>query len=97
MTGLLTFSHYARHNCPSTHLVCRLFAEYLGVETMLAIVSKTYEGVKALETYDKEGCINTSSGLHGLGASIGRTLDGRFLVICLENLMHESLLCCLFV
>jgi hypothetical protein len=54
---------------------------------MLAIVCKTYEGVKALETYDKEGCINTSSGLHGLGASIGRALDGRFLVICLENLM----------
>ncbi|KAF5442729.1 hypothetical protein F2P56_035355 [Juglans regia] len=65
----------------------RLFAEYLGVETMLAIVCKTYEGVKALETYDKEGCINTSSGLHGLGASIGRTLDGRFLVICLDNLI----------
>ncbi|XP_062162657.1 protein DEFECTIVE IN MERISTEM SILENCING 3-like isoform X3 [Alnus glutinosa] len=68
----------------------RLFAEYLGVETMLAIVCKTYEGVKALETYDNEGCINKSSGLHRLGASIGRALDGRFLVICLENLMHES-------
>ncbi|KAL5192623.1 Protein DEFECTIVE IN MERISTEM SILENCING 3 [Glycine soja] len=27
----------------------RLFSEYLGVETMLAIVCKTYEGVKALE------------------------------------------------
>ncbi|KAB1201815.1 hypothetical protein CJ030_MR8G020062 [Morella rubra] len=53
----------------------RLFAEYLGVETMLAIVCKTYEGVKALETYYKEGCIKKSSGLHGLGASIGRTLD----------------------
>ncbi|KAB1228319.1 hypothetical protein CJ030_MR6G010343 [Morella rubra] len=52
----------------------RLFAEYLGVETMLAIVCKTYEGVKALETYDKEGCVKKSSGLHGLGASIGRTL-----------------------
>jgi hypothetical protein len=57
---------------------------------MLAIVCQTYEGVKALETYDKQGCINKSSGLHGLGASIGRNLDGRFLVICLENLMHES-------
>ncbi|XP_062148579.1 protein DEFECTIVE IN MERISTEM SILENCING 3-like isoform X2 [Alnus glutinosa] len=65
----------------------RLFAEYLGVESMLAIVCKTYEGVKALETYDNEGCINTSSGLHGLGTSIGRALDGRFLVICLENLI----------
>ncbi|CAI8598357.1 unnamed protein product [Vicia faba] len=64
----------------------RLFSEYLGVETMLAIVCKTYEGVKAIEMYDKEGCINKSSGLHGLGATIGRALDGRFLVICLEYL-----------
>ncbi|XP_020234447.1 protein DEFECTIVE IN MERISTEM SILENCING 3 isoform X2 [Cajanus cajan] len=64
----------------------RLFSEYLGVETMLAIVCRTYEGVKALESYDKEGCINKNYGLHGLGASIGRALDGRFLVICLESL-----------
>nr|GMC96422.1 protein DEFECTIVE IN MERISTEM SILENCING 3-like isoform X1 [Ipomoea batatas] len=53
---------------------------------MLAVVCKTYDGVLALETYDKEGLINKSSGLHGLGASIGQPLDGRFLVICLENL-----------
>ncbi|KAK7282562.1 hypothetical protein RIF29_11454 [Crotalaria pallida] len=64
----------------------RLLSEFLGVETMLAIVCKTYEGVKALEMYDKEGFINKSSGLHGLGASIGRALDGRFQVICLESL-----------
>lgn len=64
----------------------RLFSEYLGVETVLAIVCRTYEGVKALELYDKEGYINKSCGLHGLGASIGRPLDGRFLVICLESL-----------
>lgn len=57
---------------------------------MLAIVCRTYEGVKALETYDSGGCINKSSGLHGLGASIGRALDGRFLVICLESLRHDS-------
>ncbi|WJX34219.1 hypothetical protein P8452_22351 [Trifolium repens] len=64
----------------------RLFSEYLGVETMLAIVCRTYEGVKALEMYDTEGCINKSVGLHGLGATIGKPLDGRFLVICLESL-----------
>ncbi|RXI08283.1 hypothetical protein DVH24_022427 [Malus domestica] len=60
--------------------------EYLGIETMLAIVCKTYEGVKALEVYENEGCIKKSAGLHGLGSSIGRTLDSRFQVICLENL-----------
>ncbi|KAJ6887879.1 protein DEFECTIVE IN MERISTEM SILENCING 3-like [Populus alba x Populus x berolinensis] len=64
----------------------RLFSEYLGVETMLAIVCKTYEGVKAFETYDKDGQINKGSGFHALGASIGKELDGRFLLICLENL-----------
>lgn len=60
---------------------------------MLAIVCKTYEGIKALEAYDKEGHINTNVGLHGLSASIGRALDGRFDVICLENLRHESKFC----
>lgn len=58
---------------------------------MLAIVCKTYEGVRALEMYDDEGSINKSSGLHGLGASIGRPLDGRFLVICLESLRHDCI------
>ena len=58
------------------------------VETMLAIVCRTYEEVKALEMYDKEGCINKSFDLRRLGASIGRALDGRFLVICLEYLRH---------
>ncbi|XP_022158038.1 protein DEFECTIVE IN MERISTEM SILENCING 3-like isoform X2 [Momordica charantia] len=64
----------------------RLLSEYLGMQTMLTVVCRTYDGVKALETYDREGCINKSSGLHGLGASIGRILDGRFIVICLEHL-----------
>ena len=46
---------------------------------MLAIVCKTYEGVKALEKYDREGMIDKNAGLHGLGPSIGRLLNGRFL------------------
>lgn len=61
----------------------RLLSEYLGLDTMLALVCMTNDGVEALETYDKEGFLSKSSGLHGLGASIGRTMDG---VICLENL-----------
>ncbi|KAI8010447.1 Protein DEFECTIVE IN MERISTEM SILENCING 3 [Camellia lanceoleosa] len=64
----------------------RLLSEYLGIETMLAVVGKTYDGVKALETYENDGSVSKSSGLHGLGTSIGRHLDGRFQVICLENL-----------
>ncbi|KAL5703998.1 hypothetical protein ACHQM5_022480 [Ranunculus cassubicifolius] len=64
----------------------RLFAEYLGLETMTAIVCKTYDGVKALEAYDEGGSIKKDIGLHGLGPSIGRQMDGRFLAICLEDL-----------
>ncbi|KAI7997359.1 Protein DEFECTIVE IN MERISTEM SILENCING 3 [Camellia lanceoleosa] len=64
----------------------RLLSEYLGIETMLAVVYKTFDGVKALETYENDGSISKSFGLHGLGTSIGRHLDGRFQVICLENL-----------
>lgn len=66
----------------------RLLAEYLGIETMLAIVCKTSDSVKGLETYEKDGSITKSSGIHGIGVSIGRHLDGRYLVICLENLRY---------
>ncbi|KAK1399435.1 Protein DEFECTIVE IN MERISTEM SILENCING 3 [Heracleum sosnowskyi] len=65
----------------------RLLAEYLGKETMMAIVCKTFDGVKALESYDKEGIIDRNSGLHGIGSSFGRTLEGRFRVICLNGLI----------
>ncbi|KAF3629732.1 Protein DEFECTIVE IN MERISTEM SILENCING 3 [Capsicum annuum] len=63
-----------------------ILSDYLGLQTMLAVVCKTHDEPKALETYDKAGLINKSSGLHGLGASMGRPLDDQFLVICLDNL-----------
>ncbi|XP_049393492.1 protein DEFECTIVE IN MERISTEM SILENCING 3-like isoform X1 [Solanum stenotomum] len=66
--------------------ISRTLSDYLGQETMLAVVCKTHDGLKALQTYDKKGLVNKSSGLHGVGASIGRPLDDRYLVICLENL-----------
>uniref|UniRef100_A0A161WT62 Protein DEFECTIVE IN MERISTEM SILENCING 3 n=1 Tax=Daucus carota subsp. sativus TaxID=79200 RepID=A0A161WT62_DAUCS len=66
--------------------VLRLLAEFVGKEAMLALVCKTFDGIKALELYDKEGAINRSSGLHGIGSSVGRTLEGRFRVICLNDL-----------
>ncbi|KAI8009047.1 Protein DEFECTIVE IN MERISTEM SILENCING 3 [Camellia lanceoleosa] len=69
----------------------RLLSEYLGIETMLAVVCKSYNGVNALETYGNDGSVSKSSGLHGLGTSIGRHLDGHFQVICLENLRFIKL------
>ncbi|XP_073032022.1 protein DEFECTIVE IN MERISTEM SILENCING 3-like [Primulina eburnea] len=66
-------------------ILSRLLSEYLGLDTMLAIVCKTYQGVKALETYNREGLIDKSLGFCAVGASTG-PLDGRFRVICLEKL-----------
>ena len=40
------------------------------MDTIFAIVCKTYEGDKALETYDKEGCIIKSSGDHDLRVKV---------------------------
>ncbi|KAL7147337.1 hypothetical protein ABFS83_06G100900 [Erythranthe nasuta] len=61
---------------------------YLGIETMLGVVCETYEGVKALEAYNKQGSVNKSFGLHAFASSVDveRPLAHRFLVICLENI-----------
>ncbi|CAN6444751.1 unnamed protein product [Victoria cruziana] len=64
----------------------RLFSEYLGSENMLAIVCKTYEGVKYLESCDAEGKTGVTSGIHGVGTTTRKPVGGRFLAICLEDL-----------
>ncbi|KAF7816684.1 protein DEFECTIVE IN MERISTEM SILENCING 3-like isoform X2 [Senna tora] len=72
-------------NVQNDHL-STLLSEYLGVETMLAIVCKTNFGVGVLEIHNEDGSINKGFGLHGLGAAIGSALHDRFLVISLESL-----------
>ncbi|XP_050386516.1 protein DEFECTIVE IN MERISTEM SILENCING 3-like [Argentina anserina] len=64
----------------------KILSEYLGLDTMLAIVCRTHECVKVLEKYDGDGMIISSTGIHGLGSSIGNSIKGRFQVICLEDL-----------
>uniref|UniRef100_A0A804P2D7 Protein DEFECTIVE IN MERISTEM SILENCING 3 n=1 Tax=Zea mays TaxID=4577 RepID=A0A804P2D7_MAIZE len=54
------------------------------------VIVKTFDGVKGLEKYDKDGIIDKISGVHGLGRSVGKFLDGRFTVFCLENLRSFS-------
>ncbi|KAL6850170.1 hypothetical protein ACP4OV_020797 [Aristida adscensionis] len=68
----------------------RLLSEYLGMDNMLALVCKTFDSVKGLEKYDKEGIIDKTSGVHGLGHAVGKFLDGRFTVFCLENMRPFS-------
>ncbi|KAG8381135.1 hypothetical protein BUALT_Bualt06G0090900 [Buddleja alternifolia] len=71
---------------PLVHSARRLLSEYLGQETMLAVIVNNYEGVKALEAYNKDGSINKGLGIHTFAAAIGSPLDDRFVVICLESL-----------
>lgn len=80
------FFHYCSPFMTSSDFLIRLLSEFLGMETMLAIVCKTYEGVRALEKYNNAGMIDKNAGLHGLAQSLGRLLHGRFRVICLDNL-----------
>jgi hypothetical protein len=63
---------------------------------MLAIVCSTNEGVKALEKYDTEGAVNCNGGLHGIGSSTGKKINGRFVVICLEDLRQVNIYECLY-
>ncbi|KAK7258493.1 hypothetical protein RIF29_24072 [Crotalaria pallida] len=63
-----------------------ILSEFLGPRVMLAIVCCTKDGVNALEKYDPDGEVNTNAGLHGLGCSIGRSINSRFVSICLEDI-----------
>ncbi|CAH2064714.1 unnamed protein product [Thlaspi arvense] len=64
----------------------QVMADYLGTRSMLALVCKDYDGVKGLEIYDNQGNVDRNAGLHGLGSSIGRTIEDPFDAICLESL-----------
>ncbi|XP_038685259.1 structural maintenance of chromosomes flexible hinge domain-containing protein GMI1-like isoform X1 [Tripterygium wilfordii] len=70
----------------SSDKISRVLAEYLGEYQMLAVVCKTYESADALEKYRQNGEVDCKLALHGKAASLGKTIDGRFLVICLEDI-----------
>ncbi|KAG6513045.1 hypothetical protein ZIOFF_023352 [Zingiber officinale] len=69
----------------------RILSEYLGLENLMAVVCKTYESVMALEKYNKDGMIERRSGLNGLGLSVARNIQARYLVYCIENLRQRRL------
>jgi len=53
---------------------------------MLALVCKSRVGAEALEHYDHSGNIVTYRGLHGLASAQKAKINGRFRVICLEDI-----------
>eukprot|EP00268_Persea_americana_P011683 TRINITY_DN14922_c0_g1_i4.p1 TRINITY_DN14922_c0_g1~~TRINITY_DN14922_c0_g1_i4.p1 ORF type:complete len:1098 (+),score=235.69 TRINITY_DN14922_c0_g1_i4:589-3882(+) len=68
----------------------RIFAEYLGEDYMLAIVSKSYETARVLESYSENGEVNHSLAFHEAAVALGKTINRRFLVICLEEIRPYS-------
>ncbi|XP_077226812.1 gamma-irradiation and mitomycin c induced 1 [Tasmannia lanceolata] len=71
-------------------ILSRMFAEYLGEDYMLAVVCKSSKNSSSLEKYSENGEINRSSALHGAAATLGKKINGRFLVICLEEIRPFS-------
>ncbi|PON72057.1 hypothetical protein PanWU01x14_068990 [Parasponia andersonii] len=63
----------------------RILSEYLGADQMLAVVSRSFEAAAALEKYEQNGEVDRGRALHAEAATTGKSLSGRFLVICLED------------
>ncbi|KAJ9172218.1 hypothetical protein P3X46_015483 [Hevea brasiliensis] len=64
----------------------RILAEYLGEDQMLAIVCGSYEAASSLEKYKENGEVDSNVAFHAEAASLGKSISGRFLVICLEDI-----------
>ena len=53
---------------------------------MLAVVSKSFEAASALEKYQQNGEVDCSNALHAEAIRLGKSINSRFLVICLEDI-----------
>lgn len=60
---------------------------------MVAVVCKSYEAARALEQYVHNGEVDSRLGLHAEATALGKSISGRFLVVCLEDIrygMHDG-------
>ncbi|KAH9724068.1 Structural maintenance of chromosomes flexible hinge domain-containing protein GMI1 [Citrus sinensis] len=73
-----------------TNKLSRTLAEYLGEHQMLALVCRSFEAAFALEKYEQDGTIDRKCALHATAAALGKSIDGRYLVICLEGIRPYS-------
>lgn len=56
---------------------------------MLAVVTRTFAAVGALEKYEQNGEVDRGNALYAEAAARGKTINGRFLVICLEEIRYK--------
>ncbi|XP_030933131.1 structural maintenance of chromosomes flexible hinge domain-containing protein GMI1 [Quercus lobata] len=73
-----------------TNNLSRILAEYLGEDQMLAVVCRSFVTASALENYEQNGEVDCGQALHAAAAARGNSINGRFLVICLEDLRPYS-------
>ena len=69
--------------------LCRILAEYLGEDQMLAVVCRSFVTASALENYEQNGEVDCGQALRAAAAARGNSINGRFLVICLEDLRYS--------
>lgn len=55
---------------------------------MLAVISSSFAAAVALEKYEQNGEVDRGNALYAEAAARGRSLNGRFLVICLEDMRY---------
>ncbi|CAN1793954.1 Protein DEFECTIVE IN MERISTEM SILENCING 3 [Linum perenne] len=82
---------------PEMALDLSVFRDTVGIVAALAtvdsedLICRTFNSVKTLEKYYKPAAsisqIKTNKGVHGFATSMGMTVQGRFLVFCLEELI----------
>ncbi|CAN0922576.1 Structural maintenance of chromosomes flexible hinge domain-containing protein GMI1 [Linum grandiflorum] len=74
-----------------TSKLSRVLAEYLGEDQMLAVVCRSFrDAITTLEKYTENGDIDYEYGVHAEAAALGRSTNGRFNVICLEDLCPQG-------
>ncbi|KAK9292711.1 hypothetical protein L1049_020690 [Liquidambar formosana] len=69
-----------------TSKLSRILAEYLGEDQMLAVVCRSYAAADALEKYEQNGNVDRGHALYSLATALGKSINGRFLVMCLEDI-----------
>ncbi|GLT63657.1 hypothetical protein SLA2020_362030 [Shorea laevis] len=73
-----------------TNALSRILAEFLGEEQMLAVVCKSLAATDNLEKHAQNGEVDLEYGLHARAAALGKSINGRFLVLCLEGVRPYS-------
>ncbi|MCD7458065.1 hypothetical protein HAX54_037086 [Datura stramonium] len=69
-----------------THRLSSMLSAYLGEDNMLAVACKSRAAARVLEKLQMDGNMHCASAFDILAAKLGITINGRYLVICIEDI-----------